>query len=155
DIPRSRGTLGMSGPTAGAAWYAYNVKFQTATCRTPQEIHDLGRSEVRRIRVQMDCVIAATRFTGDFAAFTNMLRTDPKFFYTDSAALVRAYRDITKRIDPELPKLFGRLPRLTYGVSTIPSYAAPSQTTAYYQPGTPQAHRAGQFFVHTYKLDTR
>src|SRR5437899_189394 len=103
----------------------------------------------------MDSLIRSTGFKGDFAAFTNMLRTDPKFFYTDSAALVRAYRDITKRIDPELPKLFGRLPRLTYGVSTIPSYAAPSQTTAYYQPGTPQAHRAGQFFVNTYKLDTR
>jgi len=154
-IPHSRETIGMSALPDGAAWYAYNVKVQTTTTRTPQEIHDLGLSEVRRIRVQMDSVIAATRFTGDFAAFTNMLRTDPKFFYTDSAALVRAYRDITKRIDPELPKLFGRLPRLTYGVSTIPSYAAPSQTTAYYQPGTPQAHRAGQFFVNTYKLDTR
>jgi uncharacterized protein (DUF885 family) len=84
-----------------------------------------------------------------------MLRTDPKFFYIDSATIVRAYRDITKRIDPELPKLFGRLPRLTYGVSTIPSYAAPSQTTAYYQPGAPDSHRAGQFFVNTYKLETR
>ena len=103
----------------------------------------------------MDSLIRSTGFTGDFAAFTNMLRTDPKFFYTDSASLVRAYRDITKRIDPELPKLFGRLPRLTYGVSTIPSYAAPSQTTAYYQGGSPEAHRAGQFFVNTYKLDTR
>ncbi len=103
----------------------------------------------------MDSVIASTGFSVDFAAFTNMLRTDPKFFYTDSASLVRAYRDITKRIDPELPKLFGRLPRLTYGVSTIPTYAAPSQTTAYYQPGSPQAHRAGQFFVNTYKLDMR
>src|SRR5450756_2807629 len=68
---------------------------------------------------------------------------------------VRAYRDITKRIDPELPKLFGKLPRLTYGVSTIPSYAAPSQTAAYYQGGSPEAHRAGQFFVNTYKLDSR
>jgi uncharacterized protein (DUF885 family) len=139
----------------GAAWYRYNVKVQTTTTRTPQEIHDLGLAEVKRIRAQMDSLIRSTGFTGDFAAFTTMLRTDPKFFYTDSAALVRGYRDITKRIDPELPKLFGRLPRLTYGVSTIPLYAAPSQTTAYYQGGSPEAHRAGQFFVNTYKLDTR
>jgi len=154
-ISHSRETIGMSALPDGAAWYEYNVKVQTTTTRTPQEIHDLGLSEVRRIRTQMDSLIAATGFNGDFAAFTNMLRTDPKYFYTDSASLVRAYRDITKRIDPELPKLFGRLPRLTYGVSTIPTYAAPSQTTAYYQPGSPQAHRAGQFFVNTYKLDTR
>jgi uncharacterized protein (DUF885 family) len=154
-LPRSRETIGMSALPDGAAWYAYNVKVQTTTTRTPQEIHDLGLSEVKRIRAEMDSLIRSTGFTGDFAAFTNMLRTDPKFFYRDSASLVRAYRDITKRIDPELPKLFGRLPRLTYGVSTIPVYAAPSQTTAYYQPGAPGAHRAGQFFVNTYKLDSR
>ncbi|HYU52765.1 MAG TPA: DUF885 domain-containing protein, partial [Gemmatimonadaceae bacterium] len=154
-LPHARETIGMSALPDGAAWYAYNVKVQTTTSRRPQEIHDLGLSEVRRIRGQMDSVIAATGFSGDFAAFINMLRTDPKFFYTDSAALVRAYRDVTKRIDPELPKLFGKLPRLPYGVSTIPSYAAPSQTTAYYQQGSPDAHRAGQFFVNTYKLNTR
>jgi len=154
-IPRSRETIGMSALPNGEAWYAYNVKVQTTTSRTPREIHELGLSEVKRIRAEMDSLIRLTGFTGDFAAFTQMLRTDPKFFYTDSASLVRGYRDITKRIDPELPKLFGRLPRLTYGVSTIQSYAAPSQTTAYYQPGSPDAHRAGQYFVNTYKLDTR
>jgi uncharacterized protein (DUF885 family) len=154
-IPRSRETIGMSALPDGAAWYAYNVKVQTTTTRTPAEIHALGLSEVKRIRVQMDSLIRAIGFKGDFAAFTHMLRTDPKFFYTDSASLVRAYRDITKRIDPELPKLFGRLPRLPYGVSTIPSYAAPSQTTGYYLDGSPDAHRAGQYFVNTYKLDTR
>jgi uncharacterized protein (DUF885 family) len=154
-LPHSRETIGMSALPDGAAWYAYNIRVQTTTTRTPQQIHDLGLSEVKRIRAQMDSLIRSTGFSGDFAAFTNMLRTDPKFFYTDSAALVRAYRDITKRIDPELPKLFGRLPRLTYGVATIPSYSAPSQTTAYYQGGSPESHRAGQFFVNTYKLDTR
>jgi uncharacterized protein (DUF885 family) len=145
----------MSALPDGAAWYAYNVKVQTTTTRTPQEIHELGLSEVKRIRGQMDSLIASTGFSGGFNAFVNMLRTDPKFFYKDSASLVRGYRDVVKRIDPELPKLFGRLPRLTYGVSTIPSYAAPSQTTAYYQPGSLAAGRAGQFFVNTYKLDAR
>ncbi|MGH7652874.1 MAG: DUF885 domain-containing protein [Gemmatimonadaceae bacterium] len=154
-LPHSRETIGMSALPDGSAWYAYNVKVQTTTTRTPKEIHDLGLSEVKRIHAEMDSLIRSTGFKGDFAAFTNMLRTDPKFFYTDSATLVRAYRDITKRIDPELPKLFGRLPRLTYGVSTIPSYAAPAQTTAYYQPGSPDSHRAGEFFVNTYKLDAR
>jgi uncharacterized protein (DUF885 family) len=154
-LPRSRETIGMSALPDGTAWYAYNIKVQTTTTRTPQQIHDLGLAEVKRIRAQMDSLIRSTGFKGDFPAFTNMLRTDPRFFYTDSAALVRAYRDITKRIDPELPKLFGKLPRLTYGVTTIPSYAAPSQTTAYYQGGSPGAHRAGEFFVNTYKLDTR
>jgi uncharacterized protein (DUF885 family) len=154
-LPRSRETIGMSALPDGAAWYAYNIKVQTTTTRTPSEIRDLGLSEVKRIRVQMDSLIRSTGFSGDFPSFTHMLRTDPRFFYTDSATLVRAYRDIAKRIDPELPKLFGKLPRITYGVSTIPSYSAPSQTAAYYQSGSPEAHRAGQFFVNTYKLDSR
>jgi len=84
-----------------------------------------------------------------------MLRTDARFYMKDSASLVRAYRDIAKRIDPELSRLFGRLPRLTYGVATIPAYAAPSQTTAYYMSGSPDAHRPGMYFVNTYKLDSR
>lgn len=154
-IPHTRQSIGMSALPDGAAWYAYNVKVQTTTTRTPQQIHDLGLSEVKRIRGQMDSLIAATGFTGDFNAFVTMLRTDPKFFYKDSASLVRGYRDVVKRIDPELPKMFGRLPRLTYGVSTIPSYSAPSQTTAYYQPGSVASGRAGQFMVNTYKLDAR
>ncbi len=154
-LPRSRESIGMSAMPNGAAWYAYSIKVLTTTTRTPREIHELGLSEVKRIRAEMDSLIRATGFTGDFLAFTKMLRTDPRFFYKDSAALVQGYRDITKRIDPELPKLFGKLPRLTYGVSTIPSFSAPSQTTAYYQGGSPDAHRAGQFFVNTYKLDTR
>lgn len=154
-IPHTRQSIGMSALPDGAAWYAYNVKVQTTTARTPQQIHELGLSEVKRIRGQMDSLIAATGFTGGFNAFVTMLRTDPKFFYTDSASLVRGYRDVVKRIDPELPKMFGRLPRLTYGVSTIPSYSAPSQTTAYYQPGSVASGRSGQFMVNTYKLDAR
>jgi len=154
-IPGARETLAASALPDGPAWYAYNVKIQTTTSRSPDEIHQLGLSEVKRIRAQMDSVIRSTGFTGDFAAFVTMLRTDPRFFYKDSASLVRAYRDVAKRIDPELPKLFGKLPRLTYGVSTIPSYASPSQTTAYYQQGSPEAHRPGLFTVNTYKLETR
>ena len=154
-LPGARETLAASALPDGKAWYAYNVKIQTTTSRTPDEIHQLGLSEVKRIRGQMDSIIKSTGFTGDFAAFVRMLRTDPKFYYTDSASLVRAYRDVAKRIDPELPKVFGKLPRLSYGVSTIPSYAAPSQTTAYYQQGSPEAHRPGQLTVNTYKLEMR
>jgi len=83
------------------------------------------------------------------------VRTDPRFFYADSASLVQGYRDIAKRIDPGLIRLFGRLPRLPYGVTTIPSYTARSQTTAYYQPGSPDAGRPGWFYVNTYDLKSR
>ena len=154
-IPRARETIARSALPDGHAWYAYDVKTQTTTKRTPAEIHQLGLSEVARIRAQMDSVIRATGFTGDMPAFVAMLRTDKRFFVQDSGTLVRRYRDIAKRIDPELPRLFGTLPRLTYGVTTVPSFSAPSQAAAYYQSGSPDAHRAGQFFVNTYRLESR
>jgi len=154
-LPRARESIAWSSLPDGRAWYAYDVRLETTTKRTPAEIHALGLAEVSRIRAQMDSAIRATGFTGDFNSFVAMLRTDERFFMKDSARLVRAYRDIAKRIDPELPRLFGRLPRLTYGVTTIPSYAAPSQTTAYYESGSPDAHRPGMYFVNTYKLDSR
>jgi uncharacterized protein (DUF885 family) len=154
-LPRARESIAWSSLPDGRAWYAYNVRLETTTNRTPAEIHALGLAEVKRIRAQMDSAIRATGYTGDFRSFVTMLRTDQRFFMKDSASLVRAYRDIAKRIDPELSRLFGRLPRLTYGVATIPSYSAPSQTTAYYMPGSPDAHRPGMYFVNTYKLDAR
>jgi len=145
----------MSALPDGAAWYALRVRQYTTTSLTPAAIHQLGLSEVKRIRAQMDSVIASTGFTGSFAEFSRFLRTDPRFFFTDSASLVQGYRDIAKRVDPGLIRLFGRLPRLPYGVTTIPSYTARSQTTAYYQPGSPDAGRPGWYYVNTYDLKSR
>jgi uncharacterized protein (DUF885 family) len=154
-IPGARETIGMSALPDGAAWYAYNVRTQTTTDRTPAQIHETGLTEVKRIRGQMDSVMKALGYKGTFAEFSTFLRTDPRFFFTDSADLVRAYRDIVKRIDPELIHLFGHLPRLPYGVTTIPSYSAKSATTAYYQPGSYEAGRPGYYYVNTYALNTR
>ncbi|PYP42140.1 MAG: DUF885 domain-containing protein, partial [Gemmatimonadetes bacterium] len=154
-VPKARESIGMRELPDGPAWYAYRVRQFTTTSLSPDQIHALGLREVKRIRALMDSVIAATGFKGSFADFARFLRTDPQFFYDDSASLVRAYRDIAKRADPGLIKLFGRLPRLPYGVTTVPSFMAKSQTTAYYQGGSLQAGRPGYFFVNTYDLKSR
>src|SRR5437870_4661224 len=154
-VPKTRESIGMRELADGAAWYAYRVRRFTTTTLSPDQIHALGLREVKRIRALMDSVIASTGFKGSFADFARFLRTDPQFFYDDSASLVRAYRDIAKRADPGLIKLFGKLPRLPYGVTTIPSFMAKSQTTAYYQGGSLQAGRPGYFFVNTYDLKSR
>ena len=134
-IPRCRESVALRDLPNGAAWYAFRARQSTTTDLTPEQIHALGLAEVKRIRARMDSVIAATGFTGSFAEFAQFLRTDPRFFFDDAEGLLRAYRDIAKRADPELAHLFGRLPRLPYGVIPVPSYAERSQTTAYYQPG--------------------
>jgi len=154
-IPACRDAIAATALPNGAAAYAYHVRWQTTTDLTPQQIHEIGLSEVKRIRAEMDKVIAEAHFHGTFHEFTEFLRNDARFYYDNAEDLVNGYRVIDKRIDPELTREFGKLPRLTYGVAPIPDFKAPSQTTAYYQPGAPAAGRPGFFFVNTYKLHSR
>jgi len=154
-IPACRESIAVSALPNGAANYAFRVRLETTTSLTPQQIHEIGLAEVKRIHAEMEKVIAATAFKGSFHEFTEFLRTDPRFFYDKPDDLVNGYRLIVKQIDPELASLFGKLPRLPYGVTPIPEFKAPSQTTAYYQSGAPNVGRPGWYFVNTYKLDAR
>jgi uncharacterized protein (DUF885 family) len=154
-LSRARDTISMSALPDGEAWYDFNVRQSTTTRLPPREIHDIGLREVARIRGEMDRVMSATGFHGSFAAFMDFLRTDARFFFEKADDLLVAYRDIAKRADPELARLFGRLPRLPYGVVPVPSYAERSQTTAYYEPGSPAAGRPGYFYANTYDLRSR
>jgi uncharacterized protein (DUF885 family) len=154
-IPAARTTIAMRDMPNGEAWYAYNVKLRTTTDLTPEQIHEIGLSEVKRIRGEMEDIIESTGFEGSFEDFLVFLRTDPQFYHETKEDLLREYRDIAKRADPELMKLFGKLPRTPYGVIPIPSYAEKSQTTAYYQRGSVEAGRPGNFYANTYALDTR
>ena len=144
-LPGARQTIAATALPDGAAWYAWRIKTQTSTDLTAQQIHELGLAEVKRIRAEMEKVKTQTGFKG----------TMPEFFFTDKEELMRAYRDIAKRADPQLVKLFKTLPRLTYGVIPVPAYAEQSQTTAYYNPGAPDTGRPGYFFANTYALNTR
>lgn len=154
-LPKARASIALSDMPDGKAWYAYNVRRSTTTDMTPDEIHELGLSEVKRLREAMEAVMRETGFNGSLKDFFNFLRTDPKFYYTTTDDLLIGYRDICKRIDPELSKLFGTLPRLTYGVRPVPDYSAKTQTTAYYMPGSYEAGRAGYFYANTYNLPAR
>jgi len=153
--PKTREAIAWTVVPQGKEWYAYLVRMQTTTELTPEEIHALGLSEVRRIRGEMEKIREETGFQGTMAEFFTFLRTEARFFHESREALLTAYRDITKRIDPELTRLFGRLPRLPYGVIPIPGYSEKNNTTAYYYGGSPEAHRPGYFYVNLYDLKSR
>lgn len=153
--PKTRETIGLSDVPDGRAWYAYQVRRFTTTDMTADAIHELGLSEVKRIRAEMERVKDSTGFKGPLSEFFTFLRTDARFYFTDKEALLTAYRDIAKRIDPELPKLFGTLPRLPYGVLPVPAYSEKTQTTAYYSGGSLAAGRPGIFYANTYNLPAR
>jgi uncharacterized protein (DUF885 family) len=154
-IPACRESIAATSNPNGAAAYAYHVQWHTTTNLNPQQIHEIGLAEVKRIRAEMELLIASTGFKGSFHDFTEFLRNDPQFFFDKKEDLVNAYKIIAKSVDPELVKEFGKLPRNQYGVIPIPDFKAPSQTTAYYQPGAPAAGRPGYYFVNTYNLKAR
>jgi uncharacterized protein (DUF885 family) len=154
-LPACRETIAAQALPNGGAGYTFHVRWQTTTDLSPSQIHEIGVSEVKRIRAEMDEVIASVGFKGTFHEFTEFLRTDPRFYYDKPEDLVNGYRIIAKKIDPELAHEFGKLPRLPYGICEIPAFKAPSQTTAYYQQGSPAVGRPGCYFVNTYNLHAR
>jgi uncharacterized protein (DUF885 family) len=154
-VPGARDETAWSALPDGEAWYAFKVREQTTTNLTPKEIHAIGLEEVRRIRSRMDAIVREAGFGGDFAKYCDHLRTEKSFYFETPAALLAAYRELCKRIDPELVRLFGKLPRLPYGIAEVPAFSAESQTTAYYLPGSPEAARPGLFYANTSKLDSR
>ncbi len=154
-IPHARDSIGWDALPDGAAWYQQAIREHTTTDMSAKDIHALGLREVAEDRVAMERIAAGSGFKGDFAAFEKFLHTDPQFFYTDPESLLTGYRDIAKQIDPILPEFFGKLPRLTYGVRAIASYAAESAPAAYYMSGSVETGRPGWFCANTSNLPSR
>jgi uncharacterized protein (DUF885 family) len=154
-IPASYPEVGAWQMPDGAQMYAYEARRHTTTNLTPQQIHEIGLSEVKRIRAEMETIMRRVGFKGTLQEFFKYLRTDPKFYYQSPEELLDAYRALSKRIDPNLVKVFRTLPRQPYGDEPIPANVAPDTTTAYYQQGAPDGSRAGTFYVNLYKPETR
>jgi len=154
-FPKTRTTISMKDLPDGATWYGFLVKQMTTSELTPEQIHELGLQEVIRIRKQMDTLRQKLGFEGNLREFFHYLLTDPSFYYENREDLIRGYREISKRIDPELIRYFSNLPRLPYGVEPVPEYSEKSVSTAYYESGSLKAGRPGIFFANTYDLKRR
>jgi uncharacterized protein (DUF885 family) len=154
-VPAARPALAWRTTPGGEASYRYLVREQTTTDMTPDQIHKLGLEEVARIRGLMEKAIAATDFKGTFPEFLKMLRTDPRFYARTPAELLEKASEIAKRADDQLPRLFGTLPRLPYGVRPVPAEMAEGYTTGRYWQGSMQMGQAGGYMVNTSHLDQR
>ncbi|MGH9942895.1 MAG: DUF885 domain-containing protein [Pyrinomonadaceae bacterium] len=154
-LPASFEEVGAWQMPRGEEMYAFRARTFTTTGMTPREIHEVGQSEVKRIRAQMQAIMEQVGFKGTLQEFFKHLRTDPKFYYQTPAELLNAYRAMTRRIDPHLVKVFKTLPRTPYGVEPIPDKIAPDTTTAYYNQPAGDGSRAGSYYVNLYKPETR
>ena len=99
-IPQCREKISMADLPQGAEWYKHQIRVETTTNLSAEEIHQMGLAEVARITQEMESVRLQVQFKGDLEDFKKFLSTDPQFFYTSAKELLMAYRDIAKRIDP-------------------------------------------------------
>jgi uncharacterized protein (DUF885 family) len=154
-LPRSRTAIAASALPDGEAYYAFSVRSHTTTDLTPDAVHDLGRAEVARIRSELDRLIKEIGFSGRYAEFVEFLRSDDRFYYDKADDLLAGYRAITKQIEPQLGRLFGRLPTIPLDLQPVPATAAPASTAAYYLAGAPDGSRPGTVFVNLHELRSR
>ncbi len=154
-LPAARDDIAASSLPDGRAFYAHRVRRFTTLELTPQQVHDIGLEEVRRIRSEMEAIIHQVGFQDGFHQFVEFLRTDERFFVDTPEALMKEVALIMKKIDGELPRLFKTLPRTPYGLRQIPAYIAPKTTSAYYFPAAGDGTAAGFYYVNTYDLKSR
>ncbi len=152
--PKCATAVGASAMPNGRAWYAYRIRNETTTKRGAEEIHQLGLSEVKRIRREMEAVAKKAGFASREAMIAD-LRTNPKHYAKTPEELMLATARELKKIDGKMPSLFTVLPRLPYGIREIPAEIAPGTTTAYYNQGSPENGISGTYYVNTSKLDQR
>jgi uncharacterized protein (DUF885 family) len=145
---------GVSAQPGGDKYYDFRVRQMTTTQKSADEIHNIGVSEVARIRAEMVSVAKEAGYDSR-EDFIEHLRTDPKYYAKTPEELMEKVARVTKIIDGKMPSVIGKLSRLPYGIKEIPAETAEGTTTAYYELGSPEVGIAGFYYVNTSKLDQR
>lgn len=136
----------------GAAYYAYQLRDNTTTGMSADEVHQLGLDEVARLRGEMEALKARVGFEGDLAAFFRFLDTDPRFRFPNTDAGRQAYIDEATRvidnIERHLPEYFGLLPKAELVVKRVEPFREQPGAAQHYYPGTPDGSRPGIYYAH-------
>jgi len=153
--PNLRKTIAAKDLPNGEEYYKYRIKSMTTLALTAEEIHDKGKSEVDRILNEMKAVQKEVGFSGSFKDFLKDLRTNPKFYAKSPEELMSRAAVILKKIDGKLPKLFKKLPMLTYSLEPIPDFIAHKSPAAYYMRGDMRIGKSGTYQLNLSNLKSR
>ena len=151
----TRRSVGLSELPNGAAWYAYCVRLHTTTSLTPQQVHELGLSEVARIRAVMERLKTQVGHTGDLGSVFEKLRGDPHFVASDAETLLGGYRDLRSKVASAMPRQFAIAPKADFEIRPVEAFREQSAASASYRPGSPDGKRPGVFYVNTWDLPSR
>ncbi|WP_221229595.1 DUF885 domain-containing protein [Niveibacterium umoris] len=151
-LPRCRASDGWSGLPDGAAWYRERIGANTGLDLSAEQIHRIGLAEVARIRDEMDRVRQEAGFAGDLKAFFAHVASDPRFYARTPEEIVERFVAIKRRVDPQLPQLFSRMPVADYEVRPIEAFRANAAPGAFYQAPSADGKRPGVFYINTHDL---
>lgn len=154
-LPAARETVGMSALPDGRDWYAWQVRSITTTDLTPEQIHEIGQSEVKRILAQMDDVQRRVGFQGTREAFFQFTGSDPQFFFATERELLDGYEAMREQVGPHLDRLFESKPKAPFEIRPVEAFRAASASAASYQRPSEDGTRPGIFFVNTANLHAR
>lgn len=140
-------TLALTAQPDGDAYYRYLVKAETLSDLSPEEIHELGKADVARIQAEMEAVAAEAGYPDDLQGLRRHLNSDKRFIADSADDLKQKIETLSKRIDRKIPEFFGRLPRTTYGVESIPLAASAALPPAYAQPNPANGTASGIHWI--------
>ncbi|MEO7814373.1 MAG: DUF885 domain-containing protein [Sphingomicrobium sp.] len=154
-LPKARDGAGLMYMRGGDQLYRYLVRSTTTLDMSPDEIHNLGLSEVTRITIEMDKVKTEVGFKGSLAQFFDRLRSDPKLKMKSREALTQGYYAIGKAVDAKLPEFFSTIPKAKLDIRPYDPTIEKFQAGGSYEQGTPDAKRPGTFYFNAYDLPSR
>ena len=154
-LPSTRETIGFKDLPNGKKWYQHLIEYHTTTHLKPKAIHTLGKTEVARIKVEMQKIVDQLGFNGSLNEFFHFMRTDPRFFFDKEEELLAHYKDLMAQIEKRLPELFGVITKIPCHVVPVPAHRGKGSPTACYLPGSIAAKRPGFFYANTFDLKAR
>jgi len=153
-VPKGRTEVGVWSLPNGDAIYAYRVRRSTTTDKTPEQIHQIGLQQVAEIEKQQLAIANKLGFK-DLQSFRESVKTNPKLYAQSREQILELYRKYINQMKPELPKLFGKLPKADLIVMPVEPYREKDAPGAQYQPGTPDGSRPGHVEVNTSEPEKR
>ena len=154
-LPLAREQVGLSAMKGGEGLYQYLIEQTTTLPLKADDIHNLGLSEVARIKSGMETIKNEVRFKGTLAEFFEHLRSDPKFKMSSRDALTQGYYDIGKKVDATISTQFKYLPKAPLEIKPYEEFREKYEAGGSYQSGTPDGSRPGTFYFNAYDLPSR
>lgn len=151
----ARDTVGLGALPGGDDWYRFLVRVRTTTDMTPDEIHEIGLSEVARIHDEMRGVMDEVGFDGDLHEFFDYVNTDDRFYFDEPEELIQGYRDMAERVGNLARALFDIEPETGFEVRRVEPFREQSASGGSYMAGTPDGSRPGVFYANAYDIKAR